>query len=433
MESAYSPAEHWDRELTVFGPGISEAVQWAGLVINTAQGAHLWDSDGTCVTDLMGAAGVNLIGHSHPQFIRAMTAQMQSWMIGAHASAARLAMTERLAALLPPKLERIQLYSGGSEAVESAIRLAKSATGKFEVLSFWGAFHGRTAGSLALTSGARTGMGPVGPGTMSAPFANCYHCSLHMTYPACGFACVDFARDTLREQSSGALAAIIVEPVQGRSGNVVPPSGYLRALRNLADEFDALLIADESMTGMGRTGALLASNDDEVNPDVVVLGKGIGGGYPVSAVLASCTLMESGPFGAPSASSSSYGGFPLACQAVATVAQVLIEEQLIDRARDLGALALDTLRAELADTPLVGEVRGMGLAIGIELVDDPKTRQPIDKRRMRAVFHELLEAGVLVMTGGNCLRLYPPLTIAHDDMLRAVDTITAVLQCHEAP
>ncbi|MFF6994798.1 aspartate aminotransferase family protein [Streptomyces sp. NPDC008313] len=431
MTPAADRAAHWAREQTVLGPGISQAVQWAGLVVTRAEGAHLWDADGRRITDLMGGAGVNLIGHSHPDFVRALTAQMSEWMIGAHASNARLEMTEQFADLLPARLGRIQLYSGGSEAVEAAVRLAKAATGKFEVLSFWNAFHGRTAGSLALTGGARKGLGPTGPGTMSVPFANCYRCPLRQTHPGCGFACVEFARDTLRQQSSGALAAILVEPVQGRAGNVVPPPGYLSALRGLADEYDALLIADESMTGMGRTGALLACDHERVGPDVVVLGKGIGAGYPVSAVLASTALMTSGPFGEPSANSSSYGGFPTACRAVAAVTRIISDGHLAERAAELGERALDVLLERLRGVALVGEVRGKGLAIGIELVADRKTRTPIGKEDLHAVFDQLLAAGVLVMTGGNNLRLYPPLTVGEDDLLGAVETIADVLRRHE--
>lgn len=422
--------EHWAAELEILGPGTSEAVAWAGLVIDHAEGAHLTDTDGRAFLDLMGGAGVNLIGHSHPDYTAALSRQLGLWMIGAHASAARLDALRGLTALLPRPLERVQFYSGGAEAVEAAIRLAKSATGKFEILAFWRGFHGRTAAALAATGSARGGLGPAMPGIHTAPYAYCYRCPLKTSYPGCGFACVELARDTLREQSSGSLAAILVEPVQGRSGNVVPPPGYLAALRELADEHDALLISDESMTGLGRTGTILASEHDQVTPDIAILGKGLGNGYPVSAITAPTALMEQGPYGKPSASSSSYGGFPLACAAVAAVTTTVHTDHLAERSQNLGTRLLTRLKELIPITGIVGEIRGQGLAIGIELVTDQATRQPLDKDALHAVFDDLLAAGILIMTGGSSLRLYPPLTIDPRDLDHAAEVIATVLARH---
>lgn len=424
--------EHWAAELEIMGPGISEAVAWAGLVVERAEGTRLTDSEGHSYLDLMGGAGVNLIGHSHPAYIAALTEQLNAWLIGAHASKARLDALRNLAALLPSDLDRVQLYSSGAEAVESAIRAAKSATGKFEVLAFWGGFHGRTAAALAATGGARTGLGPTMPGIHTTPYANCFRCPLKTSYPGCGLACVEHARDLLREQSSGSLAAILVEPVQGRAGNVVPPPGYLTALRELAADHDALLISDESMTGLGRTGRALASQHDDVTPDIAILGKGLGNGYPVSAVVAPTQLMEAGPYGRPSASSSSYGGFPLACAAVSAVTRTVREQNLADRAATVGAAFLDRLRELIPTTGIVGEIRGQGLAIGIELVVDQISRTPLPKPELRRIFTDLLEHGVLVMTGGSTLRLYPPLTATTDDLNHATDVIAKVLAAHNA-
>jgi len=425
-----SLSEHWQTELSLLGAGVSEAVQWAGLVVEHAEGSHIIDTDGTRYLDFMGGAGVNLLGHSDPDYLAALTRQMNSWMIGAHASAARLDALRGLDALLPRSLERIQFYSGGAEAVESAVRLAKSATGKFEVLSFWRGFHGRTAAALAVTGAARTGYGPAMPGTHAAPYAYCYRCPLKTTFPTCGFGCVELARDVLREQSSGALAAVIVEPLQGRAGNVVPPPGYLTAVQELAAEHDALLILDESMTGLGRTGTVLAGEHDAVVGDIVVLGKGLGNGYPVSAVAASTTLMSTGPFANPSASSSSYGGFPLACAAVAAVTTAITHKQLAALARVNGTALLERLKASIPETGIVGDIRGRGLAIGIELVTDTHDRTPLGKQRLRSIFTDLLDAGLLVMVGGNSLRLYPPLTANSDELDHASDILTEVLARH---
>lgn len=418
-------AEHWDAELAILGPGVSEAVAWAGLVVERAAGARLTDADGRDYLDLMGGAGVNLIGHSHPGYLDSLHRQLDAWMIGAHASTARLDALRGLAELLPATLNRVQFYSGGAEAVEAAIRLAKSASGKFEILSFWRGFHGRTATALAATGGARAGLGPAMTGVHTTPYAYCYRCPLKTTFPGCGLACVDLARETLREISSGSLAAILVEPVQGRAGNVVPPPGYLAALRELAYEHDALLIADESMTGLGRTGTILASAD--AGPDIVVLGKGMGNGYPVSAIAAPAEIMAAGPFGRPSASSSSYGGFPLACTAVAAVAHAVRDQHLADRAHTLGAEFLTLLRELIPESGIVGQIRGLGLAVGIELIADQETRAPLSKTDLHAVFTQLLDRGVLVMTGGGSLRLYPPLTIDITELTDAAHVIASVL------
>ncbi|GAA4715801.1 aspartate aminotransferase family protein [Phytohabitans rumicis] len=419
----------WAVEQEVIGPGLQAVMLWAQLCVASAAGAELTDVDGNLVIDFQGAGGVNSIGHANPRLVEALRADLADAPAGAFGSAGRLAMAGVLRDFLPPPLDRIQLYSGGTEAVEAALRLAKSVTGKYEFLSFWGGFHGKTAGSLALTTGARSGLGPLPPGYFSAPYANCYHCPLKLTFPSCGFACVETARDTIKENSTGALAAIVVEPVQGRSGNVVPPPGYLAALQSVAREFDALLVVDEMMTGFGRTGAPFAfqRDGDEVSPDILTVGKGMGAGYPVTGVIASAETMSAAPFSDPSASSSSFGAFPLACRAVATTTQILIEDDLPARAAKLGDEMLHALRPLVDEAPLVGDVRGAGLAIGIELVTDKQTRRPAPKEVIRDTFLALLDAGVLVMVGGNTLRLYPPLTVDEGVMREAVDIIRRVL------
>ena len=282
-------------------------------------------------------------------------------------------------------------------------------------------------GSLALTAGARSGLGPLPPGYFSTPYANCYRCPFKLNFPSCGLACVDHARTVIKENTTGAFAAIVVEPVQGRSGNVVPPPGYLTALASVAKEFDALLIADEMMTGFGRTGSMFAFTQDGVEPDVVTVGKGMGAGYPVTGVIASADTMAAAPFSDPSASSSSFGAFPMACRAVQTTASVLIEDDLPAHAAKVGNDMLTELAGLVEEAPLVGDVRGAGLAIGIELVADKQTKQPVPKDVVRDTYLALLDAGVLVMVGGNSLRLYPPLNIDPDLAHECVDIIRRTL------
>jgi 4-aminobutyrate aminotransferase/4-aminobutyrate aminotransferase/(S)-3-amino-2-methylpropionate transaminase len=421
-------SEHWAAEQEVMGPGLQAVMLWSRLCVESAEGAVLTDLDGHQVLDLQGAGGVNSIGHANPRFVAAMTEELTTAPAGAFGSAARRQMTETVKGVLPAPLDRIQLYSGGTEAVEAGLRLAKSVTGKHEFLSFWGGFHGKTMGSLALTAGARGGLGPLPTGNFSAPYANCYHCPLKLTNPSCGLACVELARETIKQNSTGALAAIVVEPVQGRSGNVVPPPGYLSALQDLAREFDALLLMDEMMTGFARTGTMFAFQRDGLSPDIVTVGKGMGGGYPVTGVISTSAHMAAAPFSDPSASSSSFGAFPLACRAVGTTVEVMVEEDLATRAEKLGNELLEMLRPLVDEAPLVGDVRGAGLAIGIELVADKTTRERVSPAVLRKTFLALLDAGVLVMTGGNTLRLYPPLNIDADQAHEAADIISTTLK-----
>lgn len=423
---------HWEAEQEVIGPGLQAVMLWSRLCVDSADGATLVDIDGNRTIDFQGAGGVNSIGHAEPRYVSAMAAQLGRSTAGAFGSPARLEMVRRLSEFLPPELDTIQLYSGGTEAVEAALRLAKSVTGKHEFLSFWGGFHGKTMGSLALTAGARSGLGPLPTGYFSAPYANCYRCPFKLEFPSCGFACVEHTRDVIKENSTGAMAAIVVEPVQGRSGNVVPPPGYLAALASVAEEFDALLIADEMMTGFGRTGADFAYQHEDVVPDVLTVGKGMGGGYPVTGVIASKRTMDAAPFSDPSASSSSFGAFPMACRAVEVTTRILMEDKLVAHTADLGEQLLSELRGLVEQAPLVGDVRGSGLAIGIELVTDKQTRQPASKDLVRHVYLNLLEAGVLVMLGGNTLRLYPPLNADPEQTMTAAEIIRETLAGLEA-
>ncbi len=422
-------AQRWEQEQGLIGPGLQAVVQWAKISFEHGDGPFLTDVDGNRYIDCMGGSGVNSLGHSHPRFLTALTEQLRKLITSSFPSEARLMMLRVLQSVLPAGLDRVQLYSSGTEAVEAALRLAKSYTRKYEFVSFWNGFHGKTLGSLALTDGARRGLGPVAPGMHSVPYAYCYRCPLKLRFPECGFACVEFAREALRHQSAEAIAGIVVEPVQGRAGNVVPPPGYLKALQSVAREFDALLIADESITGFGRTGQMFGCASDEVVPDIIIIGKGMGNGFPVTGIVSSQAVMSASPFSDPSASSSSFGGFPLACTAVGTAVEIIRDERLVERSAEQGAALLAMLKP-LEELGIVGEVRGRGLMIGIELVEDQATRQPASKDLVRQVYLALMHRGVLVMTGGNSLRLYPPLTINADVTATTAETLHAVLrQC----
>ena len=228
----------------------------AGIAVDHAQGSAVTDVDGNTFLDFIGGIAVGALGHSHPRWVNAVRSRRRRRPWARSRVEARVELLSRIAAHAPaPGLCRTQLYSSGAEAVESALRLAKSHTGKHELVSFWGGFHGKTAGALSLMGSTfKHQLGPMAPGSHLIPYADCYRCPLGTSYPGCGIACAELGRKQLEAASAGSVAAVIVEPMQGTAGNVIPPPEFLPAVRDIARELDALFIADEMITGLGRTG-----------------------------------------------------------------------------------------------------------------------------------------------------------------------------------
>ena len=318
--------------------------------------------------------------------------------------------------------------SSGAEAVEAAVRLAKAATGRHEVMGFWGGFHGKTGGVLPLLSGSfKHGLGPLAPGNYSSPYASCARCAFKKTFPSCQWHCVDFVRSKIALETTNDIAAIIVEPIQGTAGNIVPPAGYLRELRALATEIGALLICDEMITGFGRTGKMFAIEHDDVVPDIILVGKGFGGGFPVSGIVIREQVAFSKPWANPSGSSSSYGGNPLAAAAAHVTIRTIVEDELVAHSRRLGALMLAEMRAWEEEIPIVSDVRGRGLMLGMDLVV-PGTRKLLDKKLTRWIFDTLLARGVIAMIYNPEVRINPPLVITDEQAMEALATMKAVLE-----
>ena len=401
------------REDQHIAPGLQSYAVTSGVVVDHARGSAVTDVDGNVLLDFVGGIGVNTFGHSHPKIVSAIQAQVARASVGSFTSEARVELVERLAQHEPaPGVHRVQLYSSGSEAVESALRLAKSHTGKWEMVSFWGGFHGKTMGSLSLMgSSFKEHLGPFVPGSHLVPYADCYRCPLGQTYPSCGVACAEVARKQLKMQTAGAVAAVVVEPMQGTAGNVIPPDDFLGAVRSIADELDALLVVDEMITGFGRTGTYWGLEHSGVRPDIVTLGKAFGGGYPLSAVLTTDTISRATPWASPSGSSSSYGGNPLGAAAGAAALRVLDEEGLVQNARVVGEGMLRELQPFVDEYPFVGEVRGRGLLLAIELVRSKRTKEPISAQTSRRIYDACVVRGLLAMTYAPRVRLQPALTI----------------------
>jgi 4-aminobutyrate aminotransferase-like enzyme len=415
------------REQRHLAPGLQAFALWAGIAIETGRGSYLTDVDGNTYVDLIGGIGVNALGHCHPNYVRALVDQAQKLTVGSLTSRPRADLVNEVSELAPSGLDRLQLYSGGAEAVESALRLARSYTGRQDIVGFWGAFHGKTAGAMSLMgSEARHGMGPFLAGTTLIPYADCYRCPFGLNYPSCGVACADFARKAIKAQSTGPVAAVIIEPMQGTAGNIIPPPEFLPAIADATREAGALLIADEMITGFGRTGKVWGVDHTGVKPDIVTLGKGFGSGFPISGVLTRSEISQAKPWSKPSGASSSYGGNPLASAAALASVRTIRDEKLWQNASAVGATMLARLRQMQERYPFIGEVRGSGLLIGIEVVKDRQTREPVESSAMKEVYLNGVKRGLLAMSYSPHIRLQPALTIDEKAASEALEILDEV-------
>ena len=426
----------FDQEQEFLAPGLQGFALSSGIAVERAQGSVIEDADGNRFVDLIGGIGVNALGHSHPAYQAALHAQIEKATVGSFTSAVRAKLVHEVASVAPKGVDRLQLYSGGAEAVESAFRLAKNATGHHEVVGFWGGFHGKTMGTLAVNgSGNAKSYGPVPPGH-KLPFANCYRCPLKLEYPSCGIACADVAAEQLRQSTTGSVAAVIMEPMQGTAGNVIPPPEFMQRAQELAKEHGALFIADEMITGFGRTGRWFACERSGVIPDVITLGKAFASGFPVSGVLAKKEIAQAKPWSNPSGSSSSYGGNPLAAAAALASITTLKKENVLENVRTVGAVMLAELRTWGEKLRWVGDVRGEGLFLAVELVSDRITKEPLAKKICAEIFQEGLRRGLLAMSYTHCIRLQPALTIDAPTALTGLgllrEAIAAVAARHGA-
>jgi 4-aminobutyrate aminotransferase / (S)-3-amino-2-methylpropionate transaminase / 5-aminovalerate transaminase len=401
------------REDAHMAPGLQGYAVMAGIVLEDARGSAVTDVDGNTLLDFIGGIAVNALGHSHPRYVAAVQKQVAQSSVGSFTSRARVELCERLAKTPPaPDVHRLQLYSGGAEAVESALRLAKSHTGKYEFVSFWGGFHGKTMGALSLMGSTfKNRLGPMVPGSHQVPYADCYRCPLKLEYPGCGVACADVARQHAKLSTTGQIAAFIIEPMQGTAGNVIPPREFLPAVKSIADEVGALFIADEMITGLGRTGLSWGVEHSGVRPDIVTIGKAFGGGFPLSGVLTTDAISQAKPWSVPSGSSSSYGGNPLAAAAGAESLAIIAEERLTENARVVGGVMLAELERFMDRYPFVGFVQGAGLFLRVELVKDRKTKEPLPRSVTERIFTECVRRGLLTMAYSASFRIQPALTI----------------------
>lgn len=407
--------EYFNSEQKYISPGIQTIATLSRIVPEKGDGCIIEDVDGNRYIDFFAGVGVASLGYNHPTYVKLMQDQLTNIHVGSFTSQNRVELSKLLSTIAVGNLTRTQYYSSGAEAVEAALRLAKSYTKKTEFLGFWEGFHGKTMGVVGLLGDTfKYNLGPLPAGTYSAPYANCRHCPFNVTFPECDWYCVDFIRKKIRYETTNNIAALVVEPIQGTAGNVVPPDGYMLKLRELADEIGALLIADEMITGFGRTGKMFACEHFNVVPDIITIGKGFGGGYPMTGLMSRDEIIFSKPFASPSGSSSSYGGNPLASTAAYATVKTIIEEGLVENSASVGAYMLDRFLTFKEKFPFVGDVRGKGLLIGIELVKNKNTKELLAKKYTEMIFHECLKRGLIIMGYNPNIRINPPLIITEE-------------------
>ena len=403
-------------------------------VVARASGSFVETVDGQRVLDFTAGQICATVGHNHPRVVAAIEAacrevlHLNSWML----SEPVLALGERLAGLAPDPLDRVMLLNTGSEANEVAVKLAKLATGRFEVVGLARSFHGLLAGSGSITySMGHTGYGPLVPGSLALPAPYAYRCPIRHCDGTCDCTCLEAGFDLVDQQSVGSLCALVVEPVLSAGGIIVPPPGYFLRALELCRERGMLLVMDEAQTGFGRLGAMFGFELDGIVPDLLAVSKTLGGGVPLAATVASSAIEEAA-VAEGFLHVTSHVSDPLPAAAGLAVLDVIEEEGLVAQAADRGDHLMRRLRELQREHEQVGEVRGRGLLAGVELVCDRDTREPADALGA-AVTGECLRCGLsmnIVRSGqnANCLRMAPPLSVSEDEIDTAVEILDAALR-----
>ncbi len=423
-------AENLARDRDLISPSYTRGYPF---VIARGEGAWAWDVDGNKFLDLTSGIAVNALGHAHPRVVDAIKRQAERFI---HMSGTdfyyelQVRLAERLERIAPGESpKRVHYTNSGAESVEAALKLARYKTRRPRFLAFIGGFHGRTMGALSLTSSKsiqRRGFAPLVPAVIHVPFGYCYRCPVNLTYPACQVACLDWIEEQVFNHLTppDEVAAAVVEPIQGENGYIVPPPGFHAKLRAICDRYGILLIADEIQSGVGRTGKWLAMAHWDVVPDIVCLAKGIASGMPLGAIIAGRGLMD-WPAGSHA---STFCGNPVACAAALATLDVIEEGNLLANATAMGERLQAGLRALAEEHEAIGEVRGLGLMVGIELVADRESREPAKDLRNR-VIRKCFERGVLLLgCGKSVIRFIPPLNVAAHEIDLGLEILAGALK-----
>lgn len=419
------------------GPKVEKILASAGMspsdylspIVDRAQGVYMRDPDGNVFVDLVSGRCVVNTGHNHPRVVEAVRRQLGRSIHWQTEQAYTLA--DRLGEITGLGPAQVYWSQAGSMVNEFAVKAVRRATGRPGVISFMGSFHGSSMGAISLSGydpSMVRGYGPTLPGVYHMPYASCYRCPLGQEHPGCGLACLDYIEDyTFRSYvPADEVAAVFVEPVQGDAGWHVPPPGWHRGLRELCDRHGILLVADEVQTAFGRTGRWLGMDHWGVQPDVVLLGKAMASGVPLSACVLRRDLLESTDPEPIPIHAQSFSASPLGVAAAHATMDIIRDERLCERSEETGAYVKARLLELMDEHPLIGDVRGLGLLLGVEIVKDRERKTPAPEAASR-ICAEAFRRGVFVLSmgsyGGRALRIAPPLIITEEQ----VDTVVEVL------
>lgn len=410
--------------------------RYTDIAIQRGDGMYLYDFEGRKYLDFVSGIATMNVGHCHPAVVEAICDQSRNLIHGAcHVGYMKpyVDMIEFLKVIAPGELKNGKglLVNSGSEAVETGIKLARYTTNRSMILAFTESFHGRSMGALALTASNtlyRSRLPGLLTGVYHTPYPYCYRCPLmHKSPETCGLACLNLVEKALETVIPPEdLAGIIVEPIAGEGGYIVPPDGFLHGLRRICDRHGALLIADEVQTGLGRTGKMFAVQHWDVEPDIICLAKALGGGLPLGAMLARADLVDAWP---PAAQGTTFGGNPIACRAGLASLRIIQEQDLMANASEVGNYIQNRFRKAQKELPIIGDVRGKGLMVGVELIDaDGSPAGEI----IKAVIKEIGARGIaLTKCGVSSLRFAPPLIITQEQAREGVDRIIEVLSKYQ--
>lgn len=391
--------------------------------IREARGAVMIDVDGRELIDFAGGIGVNNVGHCHPKVVAAIKDQVDKYIhtcfhVAMYEPYVKLA--EKLNTLAPGDFPKMTMFANsGAEAVENAVKVARYATGRPAVICFENAFHGRTLLTMSLTSKVKPykfGFGPFAPEIYRAPYAYCYRCPFGLNYPSCGTACADYLEDFFAGHvAAESTAAVIAEPIQGEGGFVTPPPEYFPKLQQICQKHGIALIIDEVQTGAGRTGKMFAIDHWGIAPDIITMAKSLGGGLPLSAVIGRKEMMDKPHVGGLGGT---YAGNPIACRAGLAVLDVLYEDKLLQKAEVLGDKLWKRFKAMQEKYEIIGDVRGKGPMIALEMVKDRHTKAPATDETKK-LLASCYEKGLVLLSCGhksNVIRTLMPLVITDEQL-----------------
>lgn len=402
------------------------------IVWRRAKGVMVEDVDGNRFLDFSSGVLVANIGHSHPELVREIRDQAGK-VINCYdfVNEYRCQLAKKLIDLTPGNLNKAFILTTGAETTESAIKLARLYTGKYEIIAFHGAFHGRTLGALSVggkRSGAGTrGFGPFLPGAVLAPFCYCYRCVFGRNFPGCDYQCLRYLDWLYETETEKRVAAVITETYQGGAGSIIPPGDYLKRLKNWCQERDILLILDEVQASFGRTGKMFCFQHFGVKPNLLCLGKGISSSVPISALLGEERIMD---VLTPGTMSSTHGGNAFCSRVALKNIEIIEKGNLVENARIQGEYIMNRFKKMEKKHEFLGEARGLGLVLGLEIVRSKKTRQPAPKLTKK-IIQRCYQKGLLLIAPigfyGNVIRIAPPLVVNRQQAKRGCDIIEEAL------